>query len=180
MLLKFNKKNGSKVILFVMLALSLAGCISTDVQQEQMQVNYNTNDGYAICKADAQAMDRSAQQAASKAQYLSSARALRNCIVDALGQRVGDSSQQDIMQMIALSTLNYIKGGNVFSAQEMVVLFKKEFPGKDLYFTDYTSFLDTITALIGSDEISTFELSSLNISRELRGEVERKNYWLTN
>jgi len=177
MLLTFKNNRLSKLFFLSILALGLTGCVSTSAQEEQV-INSKIEQ-YASCKVDAQMMETSAQQTSSTAQYLASARAMDNCVSYAVEQRIIHLNQQDIMQMMAISTFNYIKGGDVISAEKMFVTFKQQFPRKDLYFANNTSFLDTTTALIKGNELSTFELSSLNISSVVRSEIERKNYWLT-
>jgi len=177
MLLTFKNNRLSKLIFLSILALGLAGCVSTNAQDEQV-IN-STIEKYESCRADAQMMETSAQQTASTAQYLASARAMDNCVSYAREQRISHLNHQDIMQMMAISTFNYIKGGDVISAEKMIVKFKQQFPRKDLYFANHTSFLDTATALIKANELSIFELNSLNISSVVKSEIERKNYWLT-
>jgi outer membrane protein assembly factor BamD (BamD/ComL family) len=157
------------MVLFILLAIGLSACTSTS------KVSHSN---LAQCQENALEIESHAQQSASKAQYLTAARALNNCLIEAAD--LNNVQQQLVLQTMAMSTLNYIKGGDVASASGMVEQFKQQYPMQDLYFADYTSFLDTATALLSGDENSSFQLSSLNISRELRQEIERNRYWLTN
>jgi hypothetical protein len=56
--------------------------------------------------------------------------------------------------------------------------FKSAFPGQDLYFNDYSSLIDTATALLEPSSINAQKRMSLNISEQLREEVKRRQYWL--
>jgi hypothetical protein len=48
-----------------------------------------------------------------------------------------------------------------------------------LYFADYSSFFDTATALLEQQTLSRHQLAALNISADLRTEIERHQYWLS-
>jgi len=80
--------------------------------------------------------------------------------------------------MMATATLNFIKSGNVLTANREVARFKRIYPSQDLYFEDYTSFLDTAEVLLSVEPMHSSQLSVLNISRSLKYEIERKYYWL--
>ena len=82
------------------------------------------------------------------------------------------------MKMMVVATLNFIKACDVITATREVNRFKRIYPHQDLYFEDYTSFLDTATALLSTEPLGASQMSSLNISRALRDEIERKHYWL--
>jgi len=60
----------------------------------------------------------------------------------------------------------------------MIDDFQHKYPHQDLYFANYTSFLDTATAILSSESLTAMQLSTLNISRKLRDEIKRKHYWL--
>jgi len=132
------------------------------------------------CQQNADNIEQHAQSQASSAQYLNAAKTLRYCLIDLppTFAENGDK-QQIVMKMMASATLNFIKAGDVVSAKEMVKSFKSQHPKHDLYFNDYTSFLDTAMALLTTESLSAGQLSSLNISRALRYEIERKHYWLS-
>jgi hypothetical protein len=141
----------------------------------------------AQCQQGADAIEQHAEKAASSAQYLNAAKTLMHCLVGLTPDNDSPKSpisfegneQQAVMKIMASATLNFIKAGDVVSANEMVETFKIQHPKHDLYFSDYTSFLDTATALLTTDNLSAGQLSSLNISRALRYEIERKHYWLS-
>lgn len=177
----------AKLTLSLLFAFTLTACSTTEQGQVQSApVNKNmaektTMEANSRCQNHAKNIALHAETVGSTAQYLASAKAMNNCISTALQNRGYNSSQtqQDIiMKMMAVATLNFIKAGDVSTATREVERFKRIYPNQDLYFEDYTSFLDTATALLSTDDLSAAQMSSLNISRALRDEIERKNYWL--
>ena len=174
-----------KLILPLILSVALSACSTTNEQPNNQPVvnNYNEekikND--SRCRDHARSIAKHAESTASTAQYLAAAKAMNNCVSTALNNRIiNDQSEQDtIMKMMAVATLNFIKAGDVLTASREVARFKRIYPNQDLYFQDYTSFLDTATALLSSEPMGASQISSLNISRVLRDEIERKHYWLS-
>lgn len=150
--------------------------VDSNVQEKQLEyVQPVTLD--EDCKHNALALDNAARTSSSTAQYLASARLLSNCISD-FSHKVPLHLSQDVMQLHALSIFNYIKGGDVSQAKMAFVQFKSAFPGQDLYFNDYTSLIDTATALLEPSKINAQQVVSLNISPQLREELKRRQYWL--
>jgi hypothetical protein len=80
---------------------------------------------------------------------------------------------------MALSVINFVKGGDIDGAQIALKKTQTKFPNKDLYFADYSSFFDTATALLEQQRLSRHQLAALNISSDLRTEIERHQYWLS-
>ena len=172
-----------KTALVLALAITASACSSTqDNAKQQMvtnkapQVETPVQQMNGECQQHALAIADNASTTASRAQYLTSARALDNCV--AAGQ-VDKADKQNRMQMIAITTLNFIKGGDVQKAAAQLAMFKRQYPQQDLYFADYTSFVDSATALLNMDKLSATALTSLNINRKLRAEIERNHYWLS-
>jgi len=146
-----------------------------------MYTDKSTRQADADCQDHAKSMANHAELIASSAQYLAAAKAMNNCIRNALQNRAYNNNDEYdvvIMKMMATATLNFIKSGDVITASREVERFKRIFPNQDLYFEDYTSFLDTTTALLSLESLHSSQLSALNISRVLRDEIERKHYWL--
>lgn len=167
---------------FVLLGLLLSGCSTTQPQQTPPAVTkitpipVQTID--AQCRQHAMAIENQANISGASAQYLAAANALISC-TDGLHFSRKSPERQQAMQLNAVSTLNFIKGGDVVKARAMIEKFKRRYPRQDLYFADYTSFLDTSTALLSSESLTAPQLAALNISRRLRDEIERKHYWLS-
>jgi len=175
----------SKVAMPLLLAITLSACSTTAEQKDELPVVSNHNEQQvdidSSCRDHARSIASHAETAASTAQYLAAAKAMNNCVSTALQQRTYNNNpnqQEIIMKMMAVATLNFIKAGDVLTATREVDRFKRVYPNKDLYFADYTSFLDTATALLSAEPMGPSQISSLNISRVLRDEIERKHYWL--
>jgi len=183
----------SKVTLSILLAITLSACSATTTQQDEQPVAVNKNHDLqaetdSSCRDHARNIAKHAEATASTVQYLAAAKAMNNCVSSALQNRAYQGyennnpqqkfQQETIMKMMAVATLNFIKGGDVNTATREVERFKRVYPNQDLYFKDYTSFLDTATALLSIEPLGASQISSLNISRVLRDEIERKHYWL--
>ncbi len=181
----FTNIANKKLTICVFFAITLSACSSTSQQADNS--NSHTSNGNFIalqtdieCQSHAQNMASHAESTASNAQYLAAAKALHLCISTALTTNYNRTDEHElvIMKMMAAATLNYIKSGDVITANKEVERFKRIYPSQDLYFEDYTSFLDTATVLLSVGPMHSSQLSSLNISRVLRDEIERKYYWL--
>jgi|GEM_PF-1462006 len=180
--------SSSKMALSLLFVFAISACSTTSKQAQTQPVPANnpsveqTNaDANYRCQSHAKNIALHAETVASTAQYLASAKAMNHCISTALRNSTynNDQTQQDsIMKMMAVATLNFIKAGDVITATREVERFKRTYPNQDLYFEDYTSFLDTATALLSTDNLGASQMSTLNISRALRDEIERKHYWL--
>ena len=132
---------------------------------------------FASCKREGLALDSSAGQQQSPAQYLSAARTFDQCLVE-LDPYRGSVTEQERMQVHALTVIDYLKGGDVAQARVQLRAFELSYPGADLYFADYTSFVDTLRSLLGpTDEGTSVGAGELNINPALRAELNRNNYW---
>ena len=184
-----TKMPTNKLTMALMLAISLSACSTTTSQQSPYQnldsAKLANQSADIECQTQAQNIANHAESAGSSAQYLSAAKAMNTCVSTALKSRAynrsNNTSEHDtvIMKMMAGATFSFIKSGDVISAKREVVRFRRSFPNQDLYFADYTSFLDTATALLAVEPLPSSQLSALNISRVLRDEIERKHYWLS-
>ncbi|MGJ8691264.1 MAG: hypothetical protein ACSHW0_02140 [Thalassotalea sp.] len=165
-------------------ALLLSACSSTSdlvTAPVQEAVNYDQQRTVMInpCKASADEMALSAANSQSQPQYLNAAKIYRSCSVSVLSNnQQADTSAA--MRLFVLSTMNFIKGGDLKAANNMVERFKRSFVQQDYYFANYTSFLDTAEALLQSGPTNAQLLATLNISTSLRQELLRKDYWLKN
>ena len=127
------------------------------------------------CRDEIVAMDRSAGQNASLAQYLASANAIPGCL-QTVASTHSFITQQQMMQLHALAVLNYLKGGDIGKSRIELASFKQDFSGRDLYFADQSSFIDTFDLLLndsghGADQVN------LNVNKTLLAEFKRKQYW---
>ncbi|MGL1958190.1 MAG: hypothetical protein OCD00_12825 [Colwellia sp.] len=175
--------------LMALLVFSLAACSATSDSLSNLSGSSSSNQQLPVqarnqtinqqCVQNAMAVEHQASISHSTAQYLAAANALTTCIADLTIEKTSPEQQKNVMQLHAITTLNYIKGGDIAKAKQMLEHFQHKYPQQDLYFDDYTSFLDTATALLSSESLTTLQLASLNISRTLRDEIELKHYWLT-
>jgi hypothetical protein len=159
----------------------MSACSTLPPKVENQYSNKNIQQANADCQNHAQSIANHAELIASNAQYLTAAKAMNTCVSSALQNRTyNDNDEYDdvIMKMMASATLNFMKSGDVTTATRELARFRRTYPDQDLYFEDYTSFLDTATALLSLESLHSSELSVLNISPGLRDEIERKHYWL--
>jgi hypothetical protein len=133
---------------------------------------------YETCVEKAYDLDRSARESASPAQYLASARLIDRCESELDAGVVGLEDQR--MTAYALSIQNYLKAGEVARARNHLDHFRAAFPNRDLYFADGTSFIDTMSVLLGTTSTSPAALATLNINAGLRDDIKRAHYWKRN
>jgi hypothetical protein len=81
------------------------------------------------------------------------------------------------MQFSALAFVSFVQAGDMQSASTALSDFRATFPQQDLFFDDFTSFVDTATVLIKQTDISPHQLASLNINPTLRAEINRHRQW---
>ena len=176
-------------IMFVILATAfISACSSTSPSKNGLLVSNNImsdkihNDYYqsidAACEQQAIEMDSFAQQSGQAAQYLASAKAMLRC-VNGIQFSKGHPDADKALRFMALSVINLVKGGDIDGAHIALRKAQSKFPNKDLYFADYSSFFDTATALLEQQNLSRHQLAALNISANLRTEIERHQYWLS-
>ena len=85
------------------------------------------------------------------------------------------------MRAYALGIQDYLKGGDVAKTSETLGKFRQAFPGKDLYYSDGSSFIETMSALLGQKEKSDYgRFAMLNVNETLKGEMRRIEYWKHN
>ena len=133
---------------------------------------------FVVCKADALALDSSAKQRQSPAQYLSSANTLNQCLLEVDGfTHVVPLDER--MQVHALTVLNYLKGGDIKQAKLQLDAFELAYPNSDLLFSDYTSFIDSMRVVLSHQGSVLSRSSSLNINDALQSHVNRQRYWQT-
>lgn len=112
----------------------------------------------------------------SVSQHLSLANSAQHCL-----QGVQFSSKhpdlQTAMQFNALAVVNYVNAGDIQAAQQALDAFHHRFPQQDLLLGDFSSFVDTATALLRQHELTAFDLTMLNIAPSLRDEINRTRKW---
>ncbi|MFQ3192908.1 MAG: hypothetical protein ACI936_004062 [Paraglaciecola sp.] len=181
-------KHAIKVMSVILAAVFISACSSTTTSEPSLRVsnsainNHMNNDYYqsidVACEQQAIEMDGFAQQSGQAAQYLASAKAMLRC-VNGIQFPKGHPDSDKGLRLMALSVMNFVKGGDIDGAQIALKKTQSKFPNKDLYFADYSSFFDTAIALLEQQTLSRHQLAALNISIDLRTEIERHQYWLS-
>jgi len=179
-------KHTLRVMTVILAAAFISGCSSTTKSEPSLPISNNnhyiTNDYYqsidAGCEQQAMEMDSFAQQSGQAAQFLASANAMLRC-VNGIQFPKGHPEADKALRLMALSVINLVKGGDIDAAHTALRKTQSKFPNKDLYFADYSSFFDTATALLEQQKLSRHQLAALNISADLRDEIERQQHWLS-
>ena len=177
-------KHAIKVLSVMFAAAFISACSSTTKSETNVRVSNNdmSNDYYqsidTACEQQAIEMDSFAQQSGQAAQYLASAKSILRC-VNGIQFPKGHPDSDKALRLMAMSVLNFVKGGDIEAAHIALKKTQTKFPNKDLYFADYSSFFDTATALLEQQKLSRHQLAALNISADLRSEIERHQYWLS-
>lgn len=149
------------------------GIAFREARFQKMQAQQN----YEKCVDDALELDRQARTTRSPAQYLSSAKLLERCEQD-LGAYADGSMDERRMRAYALSIQNHFKGGDLNSARENLDRLRASFPDKDLFYSDGSSFTDSMAVLLGEVDVKrTGHLTTYNIPDDLRSELMRSRYW---
>ena len=178
-------KHVFRVLTVLFATAFISACSSTTKSEPSLPLisnHYLNHDYYGsidvACEQQAMEMDRFAQQSGQAAQYLASAKAMLRC-VNGIAFTKGHPDAGKALRLMALSVINLVKGGDIDGAHIALKKTQSKFPNKDLYFADYSSFFDTATALLEQQKLSRHQLAALNISSELRTEIERQQYWLS-
>lgn len=135
---------------------------------------------YRACRDEAMELDQQARATGNAGRYLASARLVEKCEAS-LGPDVNGIAEDERVRAYALSIQNYIRGGDMESARRNLQTFQAAFPGKDLYYADGSSFIDTTRVLLG--QVESHDLgpySTLNVNDDLKTEMRRVAYWRKN
>ena len=151
------------------------------IEQEQVAAATTAMDQFLRCKQDGLLLGESAREKKSSAQYAASAKTLDQCLADIDQYRdvtpvASIESVELRMQVHALTVLNYFKAGDIKHAKLQLRAFELSYPGRDLYFSDYTSFVDSLTLLLGVDSFEG-RRKVFNVNPTLASEVSRYRYW---
>lgn len=140
--------------------------------QEMMRI-----DGFEGCRVEALAMDRQARSRDSQGTYLTSAIIMEKCEADLAGKARGVPQNQR-MQLGALATVNFLKGGDAEKARQALATFKTNFPEQDLYFGDGSSFVQTAELLMArTEDIGFGAFATMNVNSGLKDEMRRLTHW---
>lgn len=135
---------------------------------------------YRDCRDMALELDREAQAKHDPAKYLASAQMIEKCEAK-LGPDVAGVAHDERMRTYALSVQNHLKGGNIEQARVNLEKFTQNFTDQDLYYTDGSSFVQTMEILLGKRGAGSIgRYSDANVNSELKSELRRVRYWERN
>ena len=135
---------------------------------------------YRGCVDDAAKLNQEARSRNNPGGYLASARLYERCESE-LGPEARNLAQEERMRAYAISILNYLKGGDVQASRTNLETFKRAFAGYDLYLPDGASFVDTMDLLTGGKAVpSPYGVSLLNVSPDVKAELQRVRFWKVN
>lgn len=173
---------GSAKVIAVALGFFLVGCSATNTPAMTTSLDTNVNTTLASSqRMDTQCIEQvNAQQASIDAPSLSQSLSLANTALHCVGDIQYSPAHADVkiaMQFSALAFVNFIQAGDIVAATKTLAAFRQKFPQQDLLFADYTSFVDTATVLVEQHDLSSYQLTSLNINPTLRDEITRQRKW---
>ncbi len=135
---------------------------------------------YRQCVADAIELDKQARTSGNTGRYLASAQLLEKC-ESQMGPEMSGVNEDERIRAYGLSVQNYLKGGDIERAAANFEKYQKAFPGKDLYYADGSSFMETMKLLLGQKAPPAYgQFAALNVNDELKAEMRRVRYWKRN
>lgn len=164
------------------LAAGLAGCLAPPPDLEGIgfrDARYREAQAmrdWRACRDEGLALDREAGQAAAPARYLAAAKVLEGC-ESGLGPEAAALAPEERMRAYAVAIQARLKGGDPAGARTGLQRFREAFPGRDLYFDDGTSFVDSVEAVLAVGSGSGVPYGSANVTGALTGELRRLTRW---
>ena len=131
---------------------------------------------WRACRDEGVDLYRLAGQAASPARHLAAARVLEGC-ESGLGGEAAGLAPEERMRAYGLAVQARLKGGDADGARAGLERWRAAFPGRDLYFDDGTSFLDTVEAVLAAGADGRRPGGSANIAAALDAELRRLARW---
>jgi len=181
-----NRRRMAKV-LSLGLIFALGAC-SVSNKRPYESVDFHNDRGQEMaakstfyqCRDEALALDKSARTSASPAQYILSARTSDRCLSE-IDSHYKAIPEIELMQLHGLSIQNYFIAGDVSRARTQLTSFQQVYTGKDLYYPDNSSFLDSMSLLLSEEPVSAAGRHSLlNAKKSVKSEIRRMEYWKTN
>ena len=184
------KRNGIRIMVIGLAGITLSGCMTTGNQAnspadiaEYRQARFQEMTGlqnYQNCRKEVLQLSDQARLQKSPGGYLTSAQVAEKCIAG-VAEHKHVIPQGERMKLHSVAVLNYLRAGDIASANSAFERFKTAYPEKDLYFTDGTSFIKTMEAFLERTDKQSFgEFAALNVNRGVKREMRRINHWKTN
>lgn len=173
----FPKNKRVAVVLTLGLVLGLGGCANIPEDDgSQYRALADARAAFDVCHSDASARSQLAAQESTAALYYSAASTMDACLSSVGHKKVMVSSVA--MRAHALATTDYIKAGDLSAARDALTRFEERYSGKDLYFADGSSFIDSARLLLaGYTQNDVAPGSLLNAGKQLKSELRRADYW---
>lgn len=127
---------------------------------------------YQECLEEGMSLDRKARAAGDPARYLMVARILEQCEAD-LGPAAARLDLEDRMRTYAVAVQARLKGGDIAGARDGLWRFAEAFPGRDLFFDDGASFIDSLSVVLAAQPVD----ARANVPRLLADELARLQRW---
>jgi len=132
----------------------------------------------SLCSSQVMERENAIRGSQSPAQFLALANQAERCL-EGITFYSSHPDNQMAMRLNALAVVNFVKSGDASSAQQSLKDFRMRFKKQDLVYADFTSFIDTATALL-EPNLSERQLAMLNINPTLRNELTRARNWSLN
>ena len=165
-----------KVLLICSMVLLLSACLTTTPKiatpAPVTELGFKRIDQ----KCAEQAFARAQTKMNAIGAYIATAENAEICLQDINFSSTHPDNQQ-AMQLQALAVNSFVKAGDMASAKSSLDTFRQKFPLQDLVYQDFTSFVDTATALLEHRNLSHHQLARLNINPTLRAELQRQQRW---
>jgi hypothetical protein len=181
-----SRKLGSSIALACALGLNVCVGLAPSIEAEGIgyrqarSMELSAMREWRACRDEALSLDEAARREANPAQYRASAAMLERCET-ALGPGAAGLALEERMRAFALAVQNHLKTGDPVQARRTLEAFKTGFPERDLYYADGTSFIETMTVLVGiSDGQAPKDLLLVNVGSTLRAEIRRVRQWARN
>ena len=132
---------------------------------------------YRACVDEGIALAARSEQTTHVARYLAGARMLEGCEA-ALAENADSGMRDQRFRVLALTAQNYLMAGDIGRSREVFGRLRSEFPRRDLFYADGSSYVDTMRVLLRLvDTDSRAKLVTLNIGDELHSEMLRAARW---
>jgi hypothetical protein len=167
------------------LLAGLTGCVSVGPPPADEGIGYRQARfqqvqqirAFRDCRDHGIELDRQAGSTGDVGRYLAAARMLEGCEAD-LGAAAATVAIEERMRAFGLAVQNRLKGGDVQGARATLDRFRTGFAGRDLYFEDGTSFLDTMEALLVAGGAAGRAVpATANVPTEIKDELRRVAEW---
>ncbi|MCR9073107.1 MAG: hypothetical protein NXI18_15445 [Alphaproteobacteria bacterium] len=167
-------------VLTLTLTVSLSACLTSPPPPPAEGIGYRAARfaeieamrAYRACRDEGLSLDRQARAGGDAGRYLAVARILEGCEAD-LGTAAASLNVEERMRAYGVSVLARLKGGDVAGARNALDRFGAAFDGRDLFFDDGASFIDSVAAVLDGGPVQP----GASVPRPLAEELARIGRW---